>query len=339
MCKPHADGWQTIHGVPKGFLDVEVWKHIARGLNEDKIEFDHIIFQWLGDPSLHPNLPELIRIAVTQLGEQVNYLRIDTNAILLDRPVMDDLLRQSLQSPVPILMVFTIDAASSDVYQKLKGGDHYQRVLKNIRYLIRERRRLGSAARFNIQLQFVVQEQNAHQVKAFLVYWSNLISCQAGQWHDEIMFKRLSVDGGGEGQANADSIYHQAVLQEGITNGLHGRAHVSVWSDRPWQHDDKHQGPRTPCPGLWMTPVIRHDGRLMMCCADLKGELQLGSLLQATFLELWEGEHADAIRQSHMKGQFEGVCKHCGGINWYDLKASQKEQTTSRIRARQIDLD
>ena len=88
-----------------------------------------------------------------------------------------------------------------------------------------------------------------------------------------------------------------------------------------------------------MTPVIRHDGRLMMCCADLKGELQLGSLQQATFLELWEGPHADSIRQSHMKGQFEGVCKHCGGINWYDLKASQTEQSTSRIRARQVELD
>ena len=31
---------------------------------------------------------------------------------------------------------------------------------------------------------------------------------EGGMWHDEIMFKRLSVDGGNVGQAAADALYH-----------------------------------------------------------------------------------------------------------------------------------
>jgi hypothetical protein len=63
--------------------------------------------------------------------------------------------------------------------------------------------------------------------------------------------------------------------------------------------------------------VIRHDGALMMCCADLGGELTLGSLADHSFETLWNGELATRRRMAHLEGRFEGVCAGCGGINWY----------------------
>ena len=68
-------------------------------------------------------------------------------------------------------------------------------------------------------LQFVVQDANAHQTIPFLNYWSDLLGCQGGHWHDEIMFKRLSVDGGGAGQAAADALYHSSVIEKGSLLG------------------------------------------------------------------------------------------------------------------------
>ena len=60
MCRPHAEKWSQIHAVPKGFLAVDLWTEVVDSFLADGVTFDHIIFQWLGDPLFHPKLHELI---------------------------------------------------------------------------------------------------------------------------------------------------------------------------------------------------------------------------------------------------------------------------------------
>ncbi len=338
MCAPHRDGWSEIHGVSKGYLDLELWKKIVDDFVLNQLCFDHIIFQWLGDPLMHSGLHEIVSYASLHLKEQVNYLRIDTNAILLD-PIRSQAIAEAASKGTPVLLVFSLDANSSKIYQKVKGRDHFDLVRRNIRRLLRIRRLLGPACQLNFQMQFVVQKENAHETLDFLRYWTDLLSCQGGQWHDEVMFKRLSVDGGDIGQAAADAVYERSVFGAGITPGENRGVEVMVWQERPWQNDDAHHAPRSACPGLWMTPVIRHDGRLMMCCADLKGELQLGSLSKENFSSLWFGARAQGIRKAHNKGQFEGACATCGGVNWYKLTEAYQtrfNKEASRFQNRKI---
>ena len=258
---------------------------------------------------------------------------MDTNGLLLT-PARTDALLDALsvlpQSP-PLLVVFTIDAHTAPTYATVKGQDALPRVRRHIRHLIRRRRQLGARCAVNVQLQFVVQPGNAPEAGDFLRYWDDLLRCQGGaSWHDEILFKRLSVGGGASGQAAADALYERTVREQGLVAGDTGAAHVQLWEQRPWQHDDGHQGQRTACPGLWMTPVIRHDGALMMCCSDLGGELSLGPLHRHSFAELWWGTTAMARREAHLAGQFTGVCASCGGINWYELTPEQITQTQQR---------
>ena len=335
MCAPHAEGWEQIHAVPKGSMDMALYESIIDGLVRDDCRFDHIIFQWLGDPSLHPQLPRMLQLASEKLADRVGYLRVDTNAIRLPPARMDQLL-DAASNDVPLLLVFTIDAQTTETYKVVKGVDALDRVRRNIRHLVRRRAALGVPV--NIQLQFVVQEGNADEAGDFLTYWTDLLSCQGGeQWHDELMFKRLSVGGGTTGQAAADRLYEDTMARFGIKAGVVGGVHVHVWESRPWQHDDENSGTRTACPGLWLTPVIRHDGQLMMCCADLRGELKLGSLANKGFRELWDGETATRHRMNHLAGRFEGICGSCGGINWYNL--TQKMETSARERAEVLGLE
>ena len=231
----------------------------------------------------------------------------------------------------PLLMVASIDAHSPEVYAKVKGKDSLSIVRKNLRRLIYLRNKAGANCPINIQFQFVVQPGNSNETKSFLQYWTDLLKCQGGEhYHDEIMFKRLSVDGGAKGQAAADKMYVDSVQNQGITAGKYGPVTVCTWEERPWQRDDHHQSKRKACPGLWYTPVIRQDGMLMMCCADLQGELQLGSLQNKGFVELWNGEIAQAKRREHLAGKFSGVCHHCGGINWYSLPNQATESMLLR---------
>ncbi len=331
MCAPHKEGWAQIHDVVKGTMDMGLYEVIMDGLVADNCHFDHIIFQWLGDPSLHPALPKMLALAARKMEGRVGYLRVDTNAIRLPPRRMDQIL-SAVSEKVPLLLVFTLDAHTSQTYEKVKGVDALERVRSNIRYLIRQRALLQVPV--NIQIQFVVQKGNEEEAGDFLAYWGDLLNCQGGeQWHDEVMFKRLSVGGGTTGQADADRLYEETIRRHGIVSGKRGRVAVQIWESRPWQHDDENTGPRDACPGLWLTPVIRHDGQLMMCCADLRGELQLGNLATEGFRSLWEGELATRHRLQHMAGRFEGICGECGGINWYETTSKMKASARRRAEA------
>ncbi len=324
MCLPHHLGFDQIHGVPKGVMDLGLYRRIVDGLADEDCRFDHVIFQWLGDPSLHPDLEDMLAHAQDRLGDRVNYLRVDTNAIVLTPRRMARIVEVYARRPeVPLLMVFTLDAVTPETYARVKGQDALERVRRNIRHFVMQRARLPfDDVRLNVQLQFVLQPGNDHEAGDFIAYWRDLLACHGrSKGYSEIMIKRLSVDAGGDGQQEADELYERTCREQGIAEEDGEHVHVKVWSDRPWE-STAHAGsapPRQPCPGLWMTPVIRHDGHLMMCCADLPGELDLGDLGQHSFRALWEGHEAVQRRLAHVRGAFDevGPCESCGGINWY----------------------
>ncbi len=317
MCAPHADRWETVHGVPKGYLDRDVYRRILHGLVADDLRFDHLILQWLGDPSMHPHLEWMIGEASRVLGERIGYVRFDSNAVLLTPPRMEQILRE-LSGAVPLTCVFTLDAVSPETYRRTKGREGLERARTHIRHLLARRRSLADPGQVRVQVQFVVQPGNAHEAGDFLAYWTRALTCTGDGGHGEILFKPLSVGGGATGQSAANALYARTLREAGITPVVGDTLSVTVWEDRPWQRDDA-RGRRTACPGLWYTPVVRQDGHLVMCCADLRSELDLGSLATEGFRELWEGPRARAERQKHRNGVFEGVCAGCGGINWYVL--------------------
>jgi MoaA/NifB/PqqE/SkfB family radical SAM enzyme len=323
MCTPHAEGFKSIHGVPKGSMDLELYRDIIDGLAHDGARFDHIIFQWLGDPSLHPNLEEMVGYAMEKMAGLVGYLRIDTNAVVLTPERMDRLVALYKRHPkVPLLVVFTLDAVTPETYRLVKGADHLERVRRNIRHFIRARAGLAfDDVRLNMQLQFVLQHGNAHETGEFVEYWQRTLRCLgAGKGHNEIMVKRLSVGAGGEGQLAADKLYEETVARLGLRSGGDDAAKLCLWDSRPWESTSEKSGGRQACPGLWITPVIRHDGHLMMCCVDLQGELDLGSLQENSFMDLWHSPKAESVRLSHIRGDFSShpPCGDCGGINWYN---------------------
>ena len=43
MCAPHAESWDTVHGVPKGYLDPTLYERIIDGLVAEGCAFDHQI--------------------------------------------------------------------------------------------------------------------------------------------------------------------------------------------------------------------------------------------------------------------------------------------------------
>ncbi len=320
MCRPHAEGWDSVHGVAKGLMRWDVFQAVIDRLVAEDCHFDHLILQWLGDPSVHERLEDMVAYASRGLRGRLGYLRFDTNGILMT-PARIDKLLSGRDRAMPLLVVFTLDAVTPGTYTRVKGRDHLARVRRHIRYLLSRREALGPV---DVQVQFVVQPGNAHEARAFLDYWTDTFRCYSAGGHGEILFKPLSVDGGGPGQAAADALYRATVA--GFPVGTRDALTVSAWTDDPWQPPAR----RTACAAPWFTPVIRHDGHLVMCCADLRSELDLGHAGEMGFRALWDGPRATAVRLAHLAGRFEGACAGCGGINWYAIGPSQVESTRRR---------
>lgn len=319
MCAPHADAWSTVHGVPKGRMTREVHARVLDAIVREDCRFDHVIYQWLGDPSVHPELEELLVEASVALEGRADYLRVDTNGVLLG-PARIERLLAARNPAMPLLVVLTVDAATRATYARVKGRDHFGLATRHARHLLSARRRHPPGV--HLQLQFVVQPGNAHEAGDFLRTWEAAARCRAHEGsHVEVLFKPLSVGGGARGQAAADALYVDTLARADIVAREEPGFAVRAWSDKPWQRDDAPVAAKStsPCPGPWLTPVLRHDGALQACCSDLGGTHVLGNVATEGFLPLWNGPRARALRAELLAGGRPGACAGCGGINWYAM--------------------
>lgn len=121
--------------------------------------------------------------------------------------------------------------------------------------------------------------------------------------------------------------------RQGKPKGARGSTLLRVLTPREAATAELPKNDRMPCPGLWKTPVIRWDGELMACCADVDNEISIGSLRDHTFDELWFGERMTELRLLHIEGRFEQIpkCWACGGINFYKMEPGEVRQYLDEV--------
>ena len=68
---------------------------------------------------------------------------------------------------------------------------------------------------------------------------------------------------------------------------------------------------RWPCYHLWLSPAVSWDGKILICCADPHKKEVLGQFPEQSVAQCWNGEQIKAIRTSHLKGEYVGICKNC----------------------------
>lgn len=88
---------------------------------------------------------------------------------------------------------------------------------------------------------------------------------------------------------------------------------------------------RVPCPLLYETMVIRHDGSVPICCLDSTASQVMGHV-QDGVCSTWNGEKLEAVRTAHEHSDWEAVpfCKNCNG--WADKVFTEKETEGILIR-------
>lgn len=71
------------------------------------------------------------------------------------------------------------------------------------------------------------------------------------------------------------------------------------------------QSSRWPCYHLWLAPAVAWNGDILMCCSDPHRKEVLGRYPQDSLTKVWTGVRLNAIRESHLRGQYGGICAGC----------------------------
>jgi len=68
---------------------------------------------------------------------------------------------------------------------------------------------------------------------------------------------------------------------------------------------------RWPCYHLWLAPAVAWNGKILICCADPKQLEVIGQFPQSSVAEAWNGKMLQSIRDSHLRGEYKGICESC----------------------------
>lgn len=162
-----------------GYVSFELFKKI---INEAaKYHLPSIKLNYRGEPLLHPDLVKMVKYAKKKGILEVQF---NTNGLLLNEKKARELIGAGLDR-----IIFSFDGATKKTYEKIRIGSNYEKVINNIKNLVRLRNKKG-LKRPLIRVQMVKVPINKKEAESFLQMWlpvaNRVALISAMDWSGEI---------------------------------------------------------------------------------------------------------------------------------------------------------
>jgi radical SAM protein with 4Fe4S-binding SPASM domain len=275
---------------------------MMKELVEENIPIYGLKLFWLGEPLLHPQFAEILQdIPAKQVNETVVF---DTNCQLMDEDVVEAIIRRCRDCKLYIFL--SLDAYTKETYDKMRTLGNRDRAYENIHRLLRRRQEAGLDFP-KVRIQFIVHENNHHELLDFVNYWqkqpyfTELPVMDAIQDDRDFIHVRRWITG--EQQPLADELYEAALEKL----GLGGEAMPANVDLRDCAAGD------FPCENLFAMPMIRTSGDVTVCNNDVELSLKVGNVAEESFLDVWCGEAINQLRHAHLNNKRCDVqkCANC----------------------------
>jgi len=158
--------WTDNHSLPRAFINLDVIERELKAAYDKEKPIPAVVVGLGSEIMLSKDSRKIVELC-KKYG--VMDLFFGTNGVLLDSD-MSTFLIESEVTRVEI----SLDAATRETYQRIRGKDQFDKVKENVLNLIRLRKMAGKNLPV-IRLCFVVQELNKHERKQFLNQWSGLV--------------------------------------------------------------------------------------------------------------------------------------------------------------------
>lgn len=285
---------------PKGRRAGDLSLADFKRLIDEQYGLVEIKLQGLGEPTMQGDaFFDMIRYA----RSKHIWVRTTTNASLLH---LRDNHRKLIDSD-PNEVQISIDGATKDVFEGIRVGSVFERVLDNCKHINAYSREKGVT---RTKMWTVVQQSNFHQLDALvdlsaeLGFTNQVFSLEVIGWGIEEWNER-----------NARASAERNLNPEALTRLVEkGRAHGTTVAF--WNATDKYRAESIEhlCPWPFERAFVSSDMRVVPCCMIGNPDVyQVGPNLAEgrSFTETWASDEFAAFRQSHLDGKIPQVCQGC----------------------------
>lgn len=161
-------------GLPPGHLPLAIAEKFVRDLLATDFRTAGVRLFWLGEPTMHPDFATIVRLfADPALRERglVPRIGFDTNGQGFTEASLAAVAEVARAMPVHIL--YSLDAATPATHAAIRRGGDFALAVRNLERLL-DLRVEGRAAFPRIATQFIVMEENRHELALFLEKFGGL---------------------------------------------------------------------------------------------------------------------------------------------------------------------
>jgi radical SAM protein with 4Fe4S-binding SPASM domain len=286
---PHC---QVTHwNKAKTRLDVE-------GLTKLLDQFPNLLrvkLQGMGEPLLNKEL-----LAMLELLEK----RKIKTAIVSNGSVMTDTIRDKLLT-VSTDVFFSIDGATQEVFENVRVGSSFKKVVDNIKKLTGARQKKSSSKGKTIAARTVVTKQNVHEL-------SGIVRLATDLGLDSLTFQLIMTSWGKAGMEEINSqkrVTEAKELEEQVTKAKQEAERVGL----PLfiRNDDKYSR-KNKCGWPWKSAFIASNGDVVPCAILADSDtVNMGNVFEEDFETIWDSEKYRELRRQHREHDLPEYCKNC----------------------------
>jgi MoaA/NifB/PqqE/SkfB family radical SAM enzyme len=278
----------------------------------------------LGEPFLSPHFLPILRRSRALNADAVVFC--STNGVTYSERTITAVVAERL---VNVLQV-SVDGATKEVYEKVRPGGRFEQLMKNLRFLQREKARLRARVP-STKVQMVVMRPNMHELvdvtRSMIEHGADVLRLDTVKDHPELEITRhddvrrlqerlheaihlcAAHRVGIEGTllSEIDAMLRDAAAREEIASPREApRAKVI-----PLVADEasRTSGAGLPiCTAPWESFTLGANGEVRLCCHWQK---VMGSTLTSSFEDVWNGPDYLEIRRDLCTGDYDGMCARC----------------------------
>jgi len=289
------------HG-PLAFLAFDDFKRLVEGFGA----IDELQLQGLGEPTMHPQFFDMVAWA------SARGIRVSTNSNLTlwsERRA-----RQCVQSGLAALHV-SLDAATPELYERIRHGAHFSKVIRNLRRVMAARRELQSP--LHVRVVTVLMRQNLHELPA-------IVRLASAEGVPELFVQYLCHDFEErslpeEYRPMREFIHAQAL--DDVPRGALARAFDEARAAArqggvmlrlpPLERcASTREAPR--CDWPWRGAYISYRGDAMPCCmVGTPDRINFGNMLDEGVASVWSAAPYQRFREQLAGDEPAAICRSC----------------------------
>ncbi|MFQ5960956.1 MAG: radical SAM/SPASM domain-containing protein [Candidatus Methylomirabilales bacterium] len=289
---------------PKDLTFVEM-----KGIVDQFPVLERVVLHGIGEPLLN-----------RELFKMIAYLKAKGASVVFNSDAISLTPKRALKLMESGLDEFRVsmDGATRETYEKIRGVDQFDRVVENVRHLLDEQRK-RERQRPRVSLWFTAIKANLEELPTFvhlaarmrvpevyvqrLVYYGHGMAVAEQSLHRALQEREQRLIEEADGLARAFGITFKA---SGLTAPLESLQGTEL-GRRPW----------SGCQRPWTLSYVTANGNVLPCCIapwtakNYRGAL-LGNAFTEDFSGIWNGERYQQFRETFESDVPPDPCRGCG---------------------------